>query len=619
VSDRAALVLAVATIAGAWAALAVPVVVGVAVVGLAFALRRPWVLCLGSALLASGLAARSWAGLEPPASGASFEGVVTLVTDPEPFGRSVRAEVRAGAVRMEAWAAGPAAWRLEDRLAGERVELTGRVRPLTGDARGRLAYRHIARRLSVSEVGDWSPGDVVSRAANGLRRTLLDGAESLPEERRSLFAGFVLGDDRNQPPDLADDFRAAGLGHLLAVSGQNVAFVLAVGAPLLRRFGLRARCGATIGLIAFFAVVTRWEPSVLRASAMAALAVVAATMGRQASGLRLLALAVTGLVLLDPLLIRSVGFQLSAAASAGILLLSGPLSRALPGPRPVAGAAAVTLAAQVGVAPVLVPVFGGLPVAALPANLLAVPAAGPVMVWGMTGGLAAGLVGGRLAGIAHVPTSLLTGWVAGVARWSAGLGLGDLRAVHLAWLGVAGAAALVPRRRAHLGTAAALGAVVTSLVLIAAWRDGHAARPLDEPVPGARLWRGGGATVLAVDSAPPARLLESVRNAGVRSLDVLLVRRASADAEPIARALRPRLVLGPLGCVVPGAVAPSAGTRLVVGGLVLHVRQVQPHLVVDVRSRAPPGRAIPPVYRPSPCSSGCGSETAPTTSPRARW
>ena len=75
-------------------------------------------------------------------------------------------------------------------------------------------------------------------------------------------------------------------------------------------------------MIAFFALITRFEPSVLRASAMAAVAVTATTLGRDSSSLRLLALAVGGLVLVDPFLVHSVGFQLSVAACVGIVLLS---------------------------------------------------------------------------------------------------------------------------------------------------------------------------------------------------------------------------------------------------------------------------------------------------------
>ena len=127
------------------------------------------------------------------------------------------------------------------------------------------------------------------RVANGLRRTLERGAVSLPGQERALFTGFVLGDARGQSQATADDFRNAGLTHLLVVSGENVAFVLALAGPLLRLLGLRGRFVAGLLVLVAFGVLVRWEPSVLRAEAMAALALLASTMGRPASGLRLLA------------------------------------------------------------------------------------------------------------------------------------------------------------------------------------------------------------------------------------------------------------------------------------------------------------------------------------------
>ena len=72
------------------------------------------------------------------------------------------------------------------------------------------------------------------------------------------------------------------------------------------------------------------------------------------------------------------------------------------------------------------PVFGSLPLAALPANLLAVPAAGPLMMWGMAAGVPAGLVGGRAGAALHLPTRLLMAWVEGVAHWAAHLPLPTL-------------------------------------------------------------------------------------------------------------------------------------------------------------------------------------------------
>ena len=126
-------------------------------------------------------------------------------------------------------------------------------------------------------------------------------------------------------------------------------------------------------------------------------------------------------MLVDPFLIWSVGFRLSVGASLGILLLAGPLTRRCPGPRWLAEALGVTSAAQIGVAPVAIPVFGSIPLAALPANLLVAPVVGPLMMWGLVAGLPAGLLGERAAWLLHWPTSVAIGWVDGVARFAAAL------------------------------------------------------------------------------------------------------------------------------------------------------------------------------------------------------
>jgi competence protein ComEC len=160
-------------------------------------------------------------------------------------------------------------------------------------------------------------------------------------------------------------------------------------------------------------------------------------LGRPASTIRLLALAVAAMVLIDPLLVWSVGWWLSVGATAGIAALAAPLAARLPGPRAVAQALAVTVAAQIGVAPVAVSAFGGVPVASVPANLLAVPVAGPLMMWGLPAGVVAG-VAPAVAPVLHVPTRLGVRWIALVARVGAGAPLGELNAA-----GMVGVAAVV--------------------------------------------------------------------------------------------------------------------------------------------------------------------------------
>jgi competence protein ComEC len=158
-------------------------------------------------------------------------------------------------------------------------------------------------------------------------------------------------------------------------------------------------------VVAFFALVTRWEPSVLRATAMATIALVALWAGRPRRVGPALAVAALGLLVLDPLLSTSVGFQLSVAATAGLATMAGPLATRLSWlSRPVAGAAAATLAAQIAVTPLLLLRFGVVPSVTLVANVLAVPAVAPALFLGTVASGAAnawpdaGRMVGRLAG-----------------------------------------------------------------------------------------------------------------------------------------------------------------------------------------------------------------------------
>ena len=213
-----------------------------------------------------------------------------------------------------------------------------------------------------------------------------------PPDRAALTRGLVIGDDRDEPPAMVQRFRDAGLSHLTAVSGQNVALLLAAAGPLLRRLRPATRWAATLGLIAWFVVLTRAEPSVLRAGVMAALAATAFVLGRQAEPLRLLAVAVIGLLLVDPLLAWSVGFWLSVGATAGVVVGAIHLAPRLRRLGPLALPAGVTLGAQAGVLVPSLLVFGRLSLTGTVANLVAVPVAGLVMLYGLPACLVAGTV-----------------------------------------------------------------------------------------------------------------------------------------------------------------------------------------------------------------------------------
>jgi competence protein ComEC len=322
--------------------------------------------------------------------------------------------------------------------------LTGRLEPLDGfDAR--LRWRHVVARLADVRLDRFAPpNSPLLRVANAVRSTILRGTTALAPRDRALFAGFALGDTRDLPDDVVEQFRAAGLSHLLAVSGANVAFVLALFGPLLRRssLGLRLVVGASV--VCVFAAATRFEPSVLRASTMAVLVMLASFAGRPVRATRVLAIAVVVLLLADPFLLHSVGFGLSVGACAGIAFFAGPIARRLPGPTWLRDPIAVTLAAQLGVAPVMVPVFGGLPAIAPVANLLAVPAAEPLTIYGIVASatLAFAAPLRPLAPLVHLPTTVMLRWVALVARTCARVPfLVDARgAIALAGIGCAAGA-----------------------------------------------------------------------------------------------------------------------------------------------------------------------------------
>lgn len=568
-TDGGAVAVAAAVVVGAWWHRPLPVVIGAVVAGVALAGRRPMLLVAAGLLLGAALGHRAWSGMDP-AEPRAFAGPVTLVADPTETPYGIRVDVRAGGHRYELRASGTGAGTIGRARAGERLRVTGRITPRPPDAPW-LIPRHVVGRLAARQVDPIDAGAAPWRAANRFRALLDRGAAGLDPTTRALYGGFVLGDDRGQPPEVVDDFRAAGLTHLLVVSGQNVAFLLVVVSPLLHRLGLAGRWAVTVAVIGAFGVVTRFEPSVLRASAMAAVAVTATLAGRPGGALRTLALAVAGVVLVDPLLVWSVGFQLSVGASLGIVVVGPWLAARVRGPRWWAEAVAVTVAAQVGVLPVLVPRFGGMPVVSVPANLLAVPVAGLVTTWGLPAGIVAGVVGGRVAGLAHVPTRWCIGWVAGVARAAAGLPLGELGFGEAAV--AAGAVAAVvgwrwwgdragrDRSAGDRWMTAAAAVLVVAAVLAPGWR--LRSPPTEAPVGGgARVYRAGGATVLVVGRSAGVGvgpLLEGLRRAGVRRLDLVVSARPVDPA--MLRALRHRWSVGP---VRSGRDAPVAQR---VGGL----------------------------------------------------
>ncbi|NNE11539.1 MAG: ComEC/Rec2 family competence protein [Ilumatobacter sp.] len=369
------------------------------------------------ALLGVGATVRAdhaWNELRPR-SLAPYEGWMTVVDDPQPFPRSTRVIVEVEGERFEVWARGRAFRLRVDRWrAGELVRISGDRRALSAQRQARVSWQHVVGEIDIDYVTDTAAGSPVATASNRVRATLERGAEQLPGDDGSLFRGLVVGDDRDQPRAMIERFRGSGLSHLTAVSGQNVSFVLMAAAPLLRALRPWSRWVVTLGLILWFVSLTRFEPSIVRAGAMASLSATAFVLGRERAPARILWLAVTGLLLIDPLLVRSVGFWLSVGATAGVATLGPWLAARLQPLGLLATPVGITLGAQVGVVIPAMLVFGRLPLVSIPANLLAVPVAGFVMLYGLPAGLVAGAVP-AVAPLVMFPCRLGVRWVDTVA------------------------------------------------------------------------------------------------------------------------------------------------------------------------------------------------------------
>ena len=582
---------AAGAVIGAWLLVGAPVAVVLVLAAACLWRPSPLLALVAVAALAGLFGSRAVEGLADAPSG-PVEGWVRLLDDPRPLGpNGVRVTVRHGRARLEARAYGAVAARLDDLLAGERVQVSGTARPATSDWH---RWRHVAATLNVDAVGDRAEAAPLAAFTNRVRRLLDSGARSLPDDGRAMFAGMVYGDDRSQSPRLYDDFRAAGLGHLLVVSGQNVAFVLALASPLVTRARPGVRLIVLLALLGVFAVLTRFEPSVLRAVTMAGVAVISAALGRPETGRRTLAWAVAAVVVADPFLVRVLAFQLSVCATCGLLWITPALAEKLPGPRPLRLAVATTAGAQLAVMPLLVAVFDAVPLASLPANVAAGPATAPVMMWGLTGGLGAGLVGGPVAWLIHRPTAALLWWVRSVASAAAAAPPAMLGAGAAAVVGVGVALVLASRRLDRARVLAVPGAALAAVAMAVSVLAAASPSPGWSKPGGSRLFHHESAAVVVLDEpVRPRDLLESLRRSGVRRVDLVVASGGGASDAHAVLALRDRYrtaaVVAPPMHRVPGARTVRAGDVVRVGAVHMEVLSDTPALAVAIVTRDPGG------------------------------
>jgi competence protein ComEC len=420
-----------------------------------------------------------------------------------------------------------------------------------------------------------------TRAEAGLGR-------GMPAREAALARGFVLGEDEGVDARTTEDFRRAGLSHLLAVSGENVTLLALLAMPVLAALGipLRERLVWLLALIVVYVPLAGAGPSIQRAGVMGAAGLLATLSGRRASRLYALGLALVVTLAIDPGVAGDVGWQLSFAAVLGILLLASPLRGALVSRlgrgrwrAALAEGVAVTVSATLATAPLIAYHFETLSTTTLFANVLAMPAVAPAMWLGMASAAAAQVPGLPVEALNGLD-ALLLAYVAQVAAWCAAPGWAEVH-VHLglaglgaSYLGLAVAVGLCSRfartRRLRVGRRAlALAATLALLAASLRWLPGGEASGQPPPHPGLRvevldvgqgdaiLLQPARAAAVLVDGGPHGDdLVGKLADAGVERLGAVIATHDQADHVggledlfgrlPAARLLSARLGRGPI-------------------------------------------------------------------------
>jgi competence protein ComEC len=206
-----------------------------------------------------------------------------------------------------------------------------------------------------------------------------------------LLSSMVMGSRAvDLPADVKDQFRKVGLAHALAASGFQTSLILAVVLGLTRRFPARAQFAIGITALTIFVGLTGIEPSVLRAAVMGAGAMLALVMKRKVKPLGSLLLAAVILLVINPLWIWNLGFQLSFLATMGLLVTVPPLTKWFDWlPSALSPLIAVPIAAYLWTLPLQLYTFGVVSPYSIPVNILTTPLISILSLGGIVSALAA--------------------------------------------------------------------------------------------------------------------------------------------------------------------------------------------------------------------------------------
>jgi competence protein ComEC len=277
------------------------------------------------------------------------------------------------------------------RVSGELRLPQGR-RNLGGfDTRRYLAAKEISAIMSEPASAltllEGREAQWLKKTGYGIRAQILKVLnQCLPQEEASVLAGMLIGDTSQMPEEMEEDFRRAGLSHVMAVSGANIAFILMPLLGLLQKMGFNRRWASAISfpVMVFYVFATGMEASVIRAAIMAGVTLTGMILWRKADIFCAMAVSAILILLANSFMLFDPGFILSFAATLSLTVFYKPLFNKLPEklPKSIRDTLAATLAAQIGVLPIIVYSFNTLSVISLFSNLIIVPLTGLITLSG---------------------------------------------------------------------------------------------------------------------------------------------------------------------------------------------------------------------------------------------
>lgn len=316
-------------------------------------------------------------------------------------------------------------------------------------------YREYLFRRGIDSIASYPKVQLLDQGHGNPRRSALIDIRSaltdslsqvLPDQEATLAAGILFGTRSDIPRDLREDMEETGTSHLVAVSGQNVVLLAALLiASLAWIIGRRPAAWVALGGIVVYWALVGGQPSVTRGAIMGGLYIVAIALGRRNTAIVAIAIAAAVMTAHNPQIAHDVSFQLSFAATLGLILLASPLGRAFeslasrspsvtdfPLTRMLIDVATMTLAATAFTLPIIAINFQRVSLVAPAANLFAVPAFAAVAATSA----AAAIVGLTLPGgaafmawLAWPPAAFMIGVIQLFARFP--LASVELRGVHV--------------------------------------------------------------------------------------------------------------------------------------------------------------------------------------------